>query len=92
MRQDLFDKFTRLPIKFIDTHSHGDLMSRMTNDVENVSNTISQSVGSLATGIITIIGTLSIMIVKSWSLTIITLLSTALTVFASSFIMKKMVL
>ena len=90
MRQDLFDKFTRLPIKFIDTHSHGDLMSRMTNDVENVSNTISQSVGSLATGIITIIGTLSIMIVKSWSLTIITLLSTALTVFASSFIMKKM--
>ena len=90
MRQDLFDKFTRLPIKFIDTHSHGDLMSRMTNDVENVSNTISQSVGSLATGIITIVGTLSIMIVKSWSLTIITLLSTALTVFASTFIMKKM--
>ena len=90
MRQDLFDKFTRLPIKFIDTHSHGDLMSRMTNDVENVSNTISQSVGSLATGIITIIGTLGIMIVKSWSLTIITLLSTALTIFASSFIMKKM--
>ena len=90
MRQDLFNKFTRLPIKFIDTHSHGDLMSRMTNDVENVSNTISQSVGSLATGIITIIGTLSIMIVKSWSLTIITLLSTALTVFASTFIMKKM--
>ena len=90
MRTDLFNKFTRLPIKFIDTHSHGDLMSRMTNDVENVSNTISQSVGSLVSGIVTIIGTLSIMIIKSWSLTIITLLSTFLTILASSTLMKKM--
>ena len=90
MRNDLFSKFTRLPIKFIDTHSHGDLMSRMTNDVENVSNTISQSIASLVSGIVTIIGTLGIMIVKSWSLTLITLGSTVLTIFASSLIMKKM--
>ena len=90
MRNDLFSKFTRLPIKFIDTHSHGDLMSRMTNDVENVSNTISQSIASLVSGIVTILGTLTIMIVKSWSLTLITLASTGLTIFASSFIMKKM--
>lgn len=90
MRNDLFEKFTRLPIKFIDTHSHGDLMSRMTNDVENVSNTISQSISSLVSGIVTIIGTLVIMIVKSWSLTLITLLSTVLTITASTLIMKKM--
>ncbi len=90
MRNDLFTKFTRLPIKFIDTHSHGDLMSRMTNDVENVSNTISQSIASLVSGIITIVGTLVIMIIKSWSLTLITLVSTVLTVSVSSLLMKKM--
>ena len=90
MRKDLFAKFTRLPIKFIDTHSHGDLMSRMTNDVENVSNTISQSISSLISGIVTIVGTLIIMIVKSWSLTLITLISTVLTILASSLLMKKM--
>ena len=90
MRTDLFTKFTRLPIKFIDTHSHGDLMSRMTNDVENVSNTISNSISSLVSGIITILGTLIIMIVKSWSLTLITLMSTVLTLLASSLLMKKM--
>ena len=90
MRKDLFAKFTRLPIKFIDTHSHGDLMSRMTNDVENVSNTISQSISSLISGIVTIVGTLIIMIVKSWSLTLITLMSTVLTILSSSLLMKKM--
>ena len=39
MREDLFDKIVNLPIKYLDTHPHGDIMSRMTNDVENVSNT-----------------------------------------------------
>ena len=90
MRNDLFSKFTRLPIKFIDTHSHGDLMSRMTNDVENVSNTVSQSIASLISGLVTIFGTLVIMIIKSWSLTLITLGSTVLTIFFSSLLMKKM--
>ena len=43
MRNDLFKKISKLPIQYTDTHQHGDIMSRMTNDVENVSNTISQS-------------------------------------------------
>lgn len=46
MRKDLFSSLVRLPIKYLDTHSHGDIMSRMTNDVENISTTISQSIGS----------------------------------------------
>ena len=41
MRNDLFKKISRLPIQYTDTHQHGDIMSRMTNDVENVSNAIS---------------------------------------------------
>ena len=47
MRNDLFQKISRLPIRYTDTHRHGDIMSRMTNDVENVSNAISQSVSAL---------------------------------------------
>lgn len=47
MRRDLFRSLVKLPIKYIDNHRHGDLMSRMTNDVENISNTVSQSIGSL---------------------------------------------
>ena len=47
LRNELFDKIVNLPIAYIDTHSHGDIMSRMTNDAENVSNVISQSLSSL---------------------------------------------
>ena len=44
MRKDLFNHIVDLPIKYTDTHAHGDIMSRMTNDVDNISNTISQSI------------------------------------------------
>ena len=62
MRDDLFKKISRLPIRYTDTHRHGDLMSRMTNDVENVSNAISQSVTSLFSCVLTLCGTLGIML------------------------------
>ena len=86
MRHDLFKKIDYLPIKYLDTHSNGDVMSRMTNDVENVSNTISQSLGSLVSGILTVIGTVAIMFFKCWQLTLITMVSVILTVFVT----KKM--
>lgn len=69
MRTDLFRKIVTLPIRYIDTHNHGDLMSRMTNDVENISNCISQSIGSLFSGVLTIIGSLIIMLYYSPVLT-----------------------
>ena len=56
MRKDLFDKISYLPIKYTDTHQHGDIMSRMTNDVENISNTVSQSIASLFSGVLTLVG------------------------------------
>ena len=46
LRHDLFKKIENLPIKYTDVHSNGDIMSRMTNDVENISTTVSQSLGS----------------------------------------------
>lgn len=46
MREELFDKIIDLPIRYLDNHSHGDVMSRMTNDIENISTTVSQSLPS----------------------------------------------
>ncbi len=62
LRRDLFSKIEYLPIKYTDTHKHGDLMSRMTNDVDNVSNAISSSVTSLISSVLTLIGSLVMII------------------------------
>lgn len=92
MRHDLFQKIDTLSIKYLDTHSNGDIMSRMTNDVENVSNTISQSLGSLVSGVLTIIGTVLIMFLYCWQLTLITMVTVLLTLFVTkkmSAVMRK---
>lgn len=86
MRHDLFEKIDHLSIGYLDTHSNGDIMSRMTNDVENVSSTISQSLGSLVSGLLTIAGTVTIMFLYCWQLTLITMISVILTVLVT----KKM--
>jgi len=80
MRHDLFKKIDYLSIKYLDTHSNGDIMSRMTNDVENVSNTVSQSLGSLVSGVLTVVGTVAIMFTYCWQLTLITMVTVILTV------------
>lgn len=92
MRYDLFKKIDYLSIKYLDTHSNGDIMSRMTNDVENVSNTVSQSLGSLISGVLTVVGTVAIMFYYCWQLTLITMLTVILTVFVTkkmSTVMRK---
>lgn len=90
MRSDLFSKIVRLPIKYMDTHQHGDIMSRMTNDVETISNTISQSIASLISGALTVCGTFVIMLLKSPILTLVSMITIALTVTATSFMTKYM--
>ena len=62
LRNDLFKKISRLPIRYTDTHKHGDIMSRMTNDVENVSNAISQSIASLISSVLTLVGAFAMML------------------------------
>ncbi|MDO4945072.1 MAG: ABC transporter ATP-binding protein [Ruminococcus sp.] len=90
MRRDLFANLVRLPIRYLDTHRHGDIMSRMTNDVENISTTISQSIGSLISGVLTVIGSLVIMMIYSPLLTLISLSTIFLTIFVSGFLTKYM--
>lgn len=90
LRFDLFKKIDNLPIAYLDTHSNGDVMSRLTNDVDNISNTVFQSLGSLISGILTIVGTIAIMLWYCWQLTLITLLSVVLTVFVTKKMSAKM--
>lgn len=90
LRRELFEKISKLPIKYTDTHRHGDIMSRMTNDVENVSNTISQSIASLFSGMITLIGTLVIMVTISPIMTVVAFVAIPLTLLVSTLLTKAM--
>lgn len=90
MREDLFCKIVNLPVKYIDNHPHGDIMSRMTNDVENISNTVSQSLGSVISGVLTIIGTVVMMLYFCVRLTLISCTTVILTVIVIKYLSKAM--
>lgn len=70
LRRDLFDKMQRLPLKFFDTRAHGDTMSRMTNDVDNISSTIAQTTTQLLASSLTLVGSLVVMLKLNVSLTL----------------------
>lgn len=90
MRKDLFSCIVNLPIKYLDMNSHGDIMSRMTNDVENISTTVSQSMSSLFSGILTIIGTVVMMVALCPQLAALSCVTVILTIAATKFLSKAM--
>lgn len=73
IRKDLFSKYQVLPLKFFDAHTHGELMSRLTNDVDAISITLHSALIQFISGIITLVGTIVLMLVKSVTLTLIAL-------------------
>lgn len=79
LRTGLFDRILRLPIGYVDGHSRGDLISRMTNDADNIANTISMSLGTLFNGVLTLIATLSMMLWFSIPLTLCACVTIVLT-------------
>ncbi len=85
VRNDMFKHMQTLPISYFDTHSHGDVMSHFTNDVDTLRQMISQSFPQMVSSGMTIITTLAAMIYTSWHLTIVVLLGT----FAMIFLMGK---
>lgn len=89
LREELFGKLVDLPIRYLDTHSHGDVMSRMTNDIENISTTVSSSLPSLCSGVLTIIGTVAIMLYYCWQLALLSFATVILTVLATKILSKK---
>ena len=90
MRKDLFAHLVRLPIRYTDTHNHGDIMSRMTNDVENISNTVSTSIASLCSGVLMLVGCFVIMLCYSPLLAAVSTVTIVLTLLATTFITKFM--
>lgn len=89
MREELFGKMMELPVRYLDRHSHGDVMSRMTNDIENISTTVSQSLPSLFSGVLTIIGTVAIMLWYCWQLAFLSFATVILTVIATKLLSKR---
>ena len=71
IRRDLFNKMQDLPIKYFDTHTHGELMSRFTNDVDTLREAISQGVTQLMTSTVSVVGTFIMMLVLSPLLTLL---------------------
>ena len=90
MRNDLFQKISKLPIRYTDTHKHGDIMSRMTNDVENISNAVSSAVTLLFSGILTIVGTLVMMLILSPAMTLVAMVTIPLSITVSAKLGKAM--
>ena len=90
MRNELFAKVVKLPISYTDSHPHGDLMSRMTNDVDNISQAVSSSISSLISGILTIMGCLFIMVFYSPLLTLVALSTLVLTLIFTAIMSKYM--
>ncbi|WP_051621196.1 ABC transporter ATP-binding protein [Paenibacillus sp. UNC451MF] len=89
LRTTLFDKLQKLPLSFFDSRPHGEVMSRLSNDIDNVSNTISQSTTQLMSGTIAIVGSLTMMIILSPILTLATLITVPLVYILGKTITKK---
>ncbi|MFA1818916.1 ABC transporter ATP-binding protein [Virgibacillus oceani] len=73
LREDLFHQFHQLPISYFDKRQHGELMSRITNDIDNVNNTLNQSVIQIFSSVLTLVGTVSVMLYLSPLLTVVTM-------------------
>lgn len=88
IRTDVFNKLSRTPLKYIDSNAHGDLMSRVTVDTEQISDGLLQGFTQLFTGVVTIVGTLLFMLSINLTITLVVVLVTPLSLFVASFIAK----
>jgi ATP-binding cassette subfamily B multidrug efflux pump len=89
LRQSLFDKLQKLPVSYFDSRTHGELMSRLTNDIDNVSNSISQSTTQLMSGALVLVGSLGMMLILSPLLTLACLITVPLVFLLTRTIAQK---
>ena len=89
IRKDAFDKMEHLPLSYIDSHSHGDMVSRIIADVDTFADGLLMGFTQLFTGIATIVGTLIFMLVIYVKITLVVVILTPLSLFVASFIAKK---
>lgn len=74
LRKELSEKINRLPLKYFDNTNHGEVLSRITNDVDTLSQTLNQSLGQIITSVTTVIGVLVMMLSISWKMTLVSIL------------------
>ncbi len=89
VREKAFKKIEKLPLSYIDTHSHGDMVSRVISDVDTFSDGLLLGFSQLFTGIVTIIATLCFMLTISWKITLATVVLTPMSLFVASYISKN---
>ncbi|HHY82004.1 MAG TPA: ABC transporter ATP-binding protein [Clostridiales bacterium] len=89
IREDLFRRIQKLPVKYHDTHTHGDLMSRFTNDLDSVGEMLNNTMAHIFSSVITLIGTLILMFVTNWILSAVTIITVPLLVYAAGMIGKQ---
>ena len=88
LRDDVSKKINRLPLKFFDKHSHGEVLSRVTNDVDTIANNLSNTITQMLSSVVSVIGVLYMMFSISFKLTIVALCVLPLTGFCATFIVK----
>jgi ATP-binding cassette, subfamily B, multidrug efflux pump len=89
LRTDLFNKMDKLPLKYFDKTSHGDTLSRMTNDIDTIGQALNSSVSQLFSSVTLIIGVFIMMLTISWQLTLVAIVSLPLSAMIIKFIMKR---
>lgn len=89
IRNDVNDKLARLPLKFFDSRTHGEILSRVTNDVDNISSTLQQSLTQLITSIVTIAGILIMMLTISPLMTLIAVVTLPLSFIVTAMIARR---
>ena len=89
LRKEIEEKINRLPLKYFDKETHGEVLSRITNDVDTVSQSLNQSVQQILTSIVTVIGILAMMLSISWALTLMALIVVPLSGIGAMLVVKK---
>ncbi len=89
MRNDLFGKMQKLPIRYFDTNNHGDLMSRYTNDLDAVGEMLNNTIPQIISAVITLVGTLCLMFYTNWILALVTIIVVPLLSTAGAAIAKR---
>ena len=89
LRREISQKINHLPLKYFDRQTHGEVLSRVTNDVDTVSQTLNQSIQQIFTSLVTVIGVLFMMLRISWQLTLMALVVVPLSGLAAAFVVKR---
>ncbi len=89
LRDDISKKINRLPLKYFDSKTHGDVLSRVTNDVDNIANNLTSTISQVLNSMVNIVGVLFMMLSISWKLTIVSLIVIPMSGMIAAFMVKK---